>query len=193
MTGVQLSSKTLENNTLISFMGKTRQFIPHNPPTIHQREISGRKRIDLPPFYFANHHQVAEWTEAVGLGHFSSFIRHHLINGRKLLTLDALQLQRLGCEDMAENLKLEASIKDLSQALRHHSSSYDVLPYFYTQSLNSGRMPPRRYHRELFQFTDPWLTETYKFVNISGNDLHPRVKERFPRKYYSNSRSDHSL
>ncbi|CAL1532159.1 unnamed protein product [Lymnaea stagnalis] len=189
MTGNPLSFARMDNNTRVSFLGMIRQCLPiTHHSRVDYEQMANRSYIDVPDIYFLDHCQVATWADSIGLGQFSPLFRYHLINGRKLLTLDAISLHRLGSSNMIANIQMENAIRDVSIRARRESESYQVQPYFVTQALTLGRLPPQRYHRELFQFTDPWLTENYNFVNISANDLRLHVKNLNTYRHYSNSR-----
>ncbi|XP_055887299.1 uncharacterized protein LOC129926539 isoform X1 [Biomphalaria glabrata] len=180
----------LEGNKNVSYMGMLRQCLPRRDLASEEaKKIASRYSIDKPDFYFANHHQVGNWAASVGLGEFSPLFVHYLINGRRLLTLDALALEKLGSRNVEKNLRMENAIRDLRHQLLRESETFETLPYFTTQALNLGRWPPQRYHRQLFQFTDPWLTENYNFLDISANDLCLRLKNHYPPRPYMNTRA----
>ncbi|KAH9523678.1 hypothetical protein Btru_040644 [Bulinus truncatus] len=185
MAGFTSNPRKLDMNNNVSYMGFLRQCLPRERLVSDEAiRIESRNSIDKPDFYFADHYQVANWAASVELHQFAPLFIHYLINGRRLLTLDAIALEKLGSRNTALNLKMENAIRDQSYRLLRDSETYETLPYFTTQALNLGRWHPQRFHRQLFQFTDPWLTENYNFLDISANDFCLRLKHVDPPRHY---------
>ncbi|XP_005106884.1 uncharacterized protein LOC101856919 [Aplysia californica] len=185
---VALSWAQCEGNPLVSYHGAVRQNLlyPRGEIAIGahgSRELAGR-HLDKPDCYFWDHCQVCNWACANSLGQYASMFRHYLVNGRRLLTIDALQLQRLGVSNARDALLIEEKIRFLRHKAGQEQEDLRYIPYFHFQALNSGQCLSRRVQRELPQFTDPWVNQTYKYLNMGAQ----WGEDPADPGYYSNSR-----
>eukprot|EP00037_Helgoeca_nana_P033069 m.416500 g.416500 ORF g.416500 m.416500 type:complete len:105 (+) comp30002_c0_seq1:186-500(+) len=57
--------------------------------------------------------EVGEWAEVSGFAVYKSCFVTNFINGRKLMTVDASTLSKLGCTDFTDMTKLSQAIRNL--------------------------------------------------------------------------------
>ncbi|GFN97142.1 sterile alpha motif domain-containing protein 15 [Plakobranchus ocellatus] len=79
-----------------------------------RREVQRRDDpFGIPACFYWTMDEVADWVESIGYGKYKENFRSHFINGRKLLTVDACVLPRMGITHFGDILDLAGRIRNL--------------------------------------------------------------------------------
>ncbi|CAL1540966.1 unnamed protein product [Lymnaea stagnalis] len=81
---------------------------------IVRREVQRRDDpFGIPACFYWTIDEVADWIESIGYAKYKENFRSHFINGRKLLTVDACVLPKMGITHFGDILELAGYIRDL--------------------------------------------------------------------------------
>ncbi|KAK0052209.1 hypothetical protein Bpfe_018292 [Biomphalaria pfeifferi] len=81
---------------------------------IVRREVQRRDDpFGIPACFYWTIDEVADWVESIGYSKYKENFRSHFINGRKLLTVDACVLPKMGITHFGDILDLAGYIRDL--------------------------------------------------------------------------------
>ncbi|GFS06841.1 sterile alpha motif domain-containing protein 15 [Elysia marginata] len=79
-----------------------------------RREVQRRDDpFGIPACFYWTMDEVADWVESIGYGKYKENFRAHFINGRKLLTVDACVLPRMGITHFGDILDLAGQIRNI--------------------------------------------------------------------------------
>ncbi|RUS78133.1 hypothetical protein EGW08_014106 [Elysia chlorotica] len=85
-----------------------------------RREIQRRDDpFGIPACFYWTVDEVADWVDSIGYGKYKENFRSHFINGRKLLTVDACVLPRMGITHFGDILCLCKHIREVLGIRRH--------------------------------------------------------------------------
>ncbi|CAG5119824.1 unnamed protein product [Candidula unifasciata] len=91
-----------------------------------RREIQRRDDpFGIPACFYWTIDEVADWVESIGYGKYKENFRSHFINGRKLLTVDACVLPKMGITHFGDILELAKFIRDQLR-VRNDVRDFDV-------------------------------------------------------------------
>ncbi|KAI8787830.1 sterile alpha motif domain-containing protein 15 isoform X1 [Biomphalaria glabrata] len=81
---------------------------------IVRREVQRRDDpFGIPACFYWTIDEVADWVESIGYSKYKENFRSHFINGRKLLTVDACVLPKMGITHFGDILDLAGRIRNL--------------------------------------------------------------------------------
>ncbi|XP_062571423.1 sterile alpha motif domain-containing protein 15-like isoform X1 [Saccostrea cucullata] len=75
--------------------------------------IEDLKDDNVPPCLYWSVEKVAEWIEKIGFPNYTSCITTNLIDGRKLITLEASQLPNIGITDFQHIKTITKAVREL--------------------------------------------------------------------------------
>ncbi|KAK3793669.1 hypothetical protein RRG08_014563 [Elysia crispata] len=79
-----------------------------------RREVQRRDDpFGIPACFYWTMDEVADWVDSIGYGKYKENFRSHFINGRKLLTVDACVLPRMGITHFGDILDIAGLIRNL--------------------------------------------------------------------------------
>ncbi|BFZ11632.1 hypothetical protein BsWGS_14671 [Bradybaena similaris] len=153
-----------------------------------RREVLRRDNAyGIPACYFWSAEEVANWVQSIGYGKYKSIFLSHFIDGRKLLTVDACVLPKMGITHFGDILDLAGCIRNLLCTGRRikykppEMESAFLDTHFYEYSPIDGLHPEYEYFMWRKQTVNPQpirLTHPEFVSNTSGQNAFCPVGRR---------------
>ncbi|XP_013069786.1 uncharacterized protein LOC106057220 [Biomphalaria glabrata] len=164
---------------------------------IVRREVQRRDDpFGIPACFYWTIDEVADWVESIGYSKYKENFRSHFINGRKLLTVDACVLPKMGITHFGDILAICKHVRELLRIKRNIRSfnPYQLRRSYVSLAHLSGKYHPHltyRQHAEMSEkivnsrlayfrkknlyysgwSMEPWWDETLKKEEKKKRDL----------------------
>ncbi|BFZ07006.1 hypothetical protein BsWGS_10046 [Bradybaena similaris] len=122
---------------------------------VARREIQRRDDpFGIPACFYWTIDEVADWVESIGYAKYKENFRSHFINGRKLLTVDACVLPKMGITHFGDILNLTKFIRDQLRVRNdvRDFDRYELRQYSISRSHPCGKRRPNvSYRRHMYE------------------------------------------
>ncbi|KAK6997726.1 sterile alpha motif domain-containing protein 15 [Biomphalaria glabrata] len=132
---------------------------------IVRREVQRRDDpFGIPACFYWTIDEVADWVESIGYSKYKENFRSHFINGRKLLTVDACVLPKMGITHFGDILSICCQIQELASIRRAPFSPYynTTNTYLFHHDIRKDAPGPSVF-RQTNRHDDPTMTRTYLY------------------------------